>query len=79
MGKSVRKSEYKRYDFLFNKTVKKIISKQLSIKKNEMCKKYVKENNEPEIFDEIKYLQNQLNNTIESKKKSTTPIYQIGW
>ena len=44
-----------------------------------MCKKYVKENNEPEIFDEIKYLQNQLNNTIESKKKSTTPIYQIGW
>ena len=38
-----------------------------------MYKKYVNKNKDPEIFDRVKCLQNELDSAIES---NTTPAYQ---
>ena len=43
--------------------------KQLILEKNEMYKKYVKENKDPRIFDKVICLQNELNSIIESNKQ----------
>ena len=77
--------------FLFNKTVKTIISsyiphetvtfddrdhpwinkkaKQLVLEKNEMYKRYAKENKDPKILEKFKCLQNEPNSIIESNKQ----------
>ena len=44
-------------------------AKRLILEKNEMYKRYVKENKDPKIFGKVKYLQNKLNSIIESNKQ----------
>ena len=44
-------------------------AKRLFLEKNEMYEKYVNENKDPRIFDEVKCLQNDLNSIIESNKQ----------
>ena len=41
-----------------------------------MYKRYVKENKDPKIFDEVQCLQKELNSIIESNKKTANPVYQ---
>ena len=44
-------------------------AKQLILEKNEMYKRYVKENKDLKMFDRVKCLQNKLNSTTESNKQ----------
>ena len=48
--------------------------KQLILEKNEMYKRYVKENKEPEIFDKVNCLQSKLNAITESNKQKLLPF-----
>ena len=44
-------------------------AKQLIIEKNDMYKRYIKENKDPKIYDKVKCLQNELNSIMESNKQ----------
>ena len=42
-------------------------------------KKYVKDNGDHKLSDQVKYLQNRLNSIIKVINKSITPVHQISW
>ena len=42
-------------------------------------KKYVKDNGDHKLSDQVKCLQNRLNSIIKVINKSTTPVHQISW